>query len=88
MNLSTIAFIISDKGDELAQFLVGSSHRGVTVIDAVGAYTNEEKKMLFCALKEHETVDFKRKIEEIDPKAFTVFSESQKILGNGFYIYR
>ncbi len=88
LNLSTIAFIISDKGDELASFLVGSSHRGVTVIDAVGAYTNEDKKMLFCALKEHETIDFKRKIEEIDPQAFTVFSESQKILGNGFYIYR
>lgn len=88
LNLSTIAFIISDKGDELAGFLVGSSHRGVTVIDAVGAYTNENKKMLFCALKEHETIDFKKKIEEIDPQAFTVFSESQKILGNGFYIYR
>jgi len=88
LNLSTIAFIISDKGDELAQFLVGSSHRGVTIIDAVGAYTNENKKMLFCALKEHETVDFKKKIEDIDPQAFTVFSESQKILGNGFYIYR
>lgn len=88
LNLSTIAFIISDKGDELAKFLVGSSHRGVTIIDAVGAYTNEEKKMLFCALKEHETVDFKKKIEDIDPLAFTVFAESQKILGNGFYIYR
>lgn len=88
LNLSTIAFIISDKGEELAQFLVDTSHRGVTVIDAVGAYTNEEKKMLFCALKEHETVGFKKKIEEIDSQAFTVFSESQKILGNGFYLYR
>lgn len=88
LNLSTIAFIISDKGDELAHFLVGTSHRGVTIIDAVGAYTNENKKMLFCALKEHETVDFKKKIEDIDPQAFTVFSESQKIVGNGFYLYR
>ena len=41
-------------------------NRGVTVIDAVGAYTNEDKKMLFCALKEHETIDFKKKIEEIE----------------------
>ncbi len=42
---------------------------------------------MFCALKERETVDFKRKIEEIDPQAFTVFYESQKIVGNGFYVY-
>ncbi len=88
LNVSTIAFIISDHGDELAKFLVGTSHRGVTIIDAVGAYTGEDKKMLFCALKEHETVDFKKKIEDIDPQAFTVFSESQKIVGNGFHVYR
>lgn len=87
LNVSTIAFIITEKGDELASRLVGSSPRGVTVIDVVGAYTDTNKKMLFCALKERETVDFKRKIEEIDPQAFTVFSESQKIVGNGFYLY-
>ncbi len=88
LNVSTIAFIITDKGDELAQFMVGTSHRGVTVIDAVGAYTGENKKMLFCALKEHETVEMKQKVEEIDPQAFTVFSESQRIVGNGFHVYR
>ncbi len=87
LNVSTIAFIISEKGEELARRLVGSSPRGVTMIDVVGAYTDTDKKMLFCALKERETVDFKRKIEEIDPQAFTVFSESQKIVGNGFYVY-
>ncbi len=87
LNVSTLAFIISDKGDALARRLVGSSPRGVTVIDVVGAYTEVDKKMLFCALKERETVAFKKKIEEIDPQAFTVFSESQKIVGNGFYVY-
>ena len=66
---------------------MGTSPRGVTLIDVVGAYTDTDKKMLFCALKERETVAFKRKIEEIDPQAFTVFSESQKIIGNGFYVY-
>ncbi len=67
LNVSTIAFVICEKGDELAKMLVESSHRGVTVVDVVGAYTDTGKKMLFCALKEHETVDFKRKIEEFDP---------------------
>ncbi len=88
LNVSTMAFIISEKGEELAKLLVGSSPRGVTMIDVVGAYTETNKKMLFCALKERETVAFKKKIEEIDPNAFTVFSESQKIVGNGFYLYR
>lgn len=86
-NISRIAFVISEKGDEISKFLVSTSPRGVTIIDVVGAYTMDKKKMLFCALKESESVDFQRKILEIDKEAFIVFSESQRIKGNGFYLY-
>ena len=54
----------------------------------VGAYTDEKKKMLFCALKESESVEFHRKILEIDNEAFIVFAESQRIKGNGFRLYK
>ena len=49
--ISKIAFVITDKGDEISKNLVSTSPRGVTIIDVVGAYTFENKKMLFCALK-------------------------------------
>ncbi|MBO5099214.1 MAG: DUF2179 domain-containing protein, partial [Clostridia bacterium] len=62
--------------------------RGVTIIDAVGAYTMENRKMLVCALKANEITDFQHKILEIDPTAFIIFSESQQIVGNGFYVYK
>ena len=86
-NVSRIAFVITDKGDEVSEYLVSTSPRGVTIIDVVGAYTSDKKKMLFCALKEGESYDFQRKILEIDSTAFIVFSESQRIKGNGFYLY-
>ncbi len=88
LNVSKIAFVITDNGEEVAGCLVGTHHRGVTIIDAVGAYTGTDKKMLFCALKESETDDFQRKILEIDPNAFIVFSVSERIKGNGFYLYK
>lgn len=88
LNISRIAFVITDKGTEIASTLVSTSPRGVTLIDVKGAYTNEEKKMLFCALKEVESEVFQKKILEIDPTAFIVFSESQRIKGNGFYLYK
>ncbi len=88
LNVSRIAFVITEKGDEISKFLVSTSPRGVTIIDVVGAYTMENKKMLFCALKEGESHDFQRKILEIDSEAFIVFSESQRIKGNGFYLYK
>ena len=87
LNVSRIAFVITEKGDEISNFLVSTSPRGVTILDVVGAYTMDKKKMLFCALKEAESFDFQRKILEIDDKAFIVFSESQRIKGNGFYLY-
>ena len=88
LNISRIAFVITEKGDTISEQLVTTSPRGVTIVDVVGAYTNTPKKMLFCALKESESAEFQRKILEIDPEAFIVFSESQRIKGNGFYLYK
>ncbi len=88
LNISRLAFVITEHGEEISNHLVSSSPRGVTMIDVVGAYTNEQKKMLFCALKESESENFQRRILAIDPEAFIVFSESQRIKGNGFYLYK
>lgn len=88
LNVSKIAFVITDKGGEIADFLVSTSPRGVTLINAIGAYTHTDKQMLFCALKEGETAVFQQKILDIDPEAFIVFSVSERIKGKGFYLYK
>lgn len=88
LNVSRLAFVITDRGEEISEKLVSTSPRGVTQIDVHGTYTNTDKKMLFCALKESEAEDFQKKILAIDPEAFIVFSESQRIKGNGFYLYK
>ncbi len=88
LNVSKLAFIVTAKGDEVAKKLVSTSPRGCTVVDTVGAYTGEHNKMLVCALKDSELPAFQRKILEIDPGAFIIFSESSQIVGNGFHVYR
>ena len=88
LNVSKIAFVITDKGEEISKYLISTSPRGVTLVDVHGAYSDTDKKMLFCALKESETENFQKKILAIDPESFTVFAESQRIKGNGFYIYK
>lgn len=87
LNVSKLAFIITDKGEEISQLLVGTSPRGVTMVDVTGVYTNTPKQMLICALKEHEITQFQNKILERDEHAFIIYTESQQIVGNGFYIY-
>lgn len=88
LNISKLAFVVTDKGLEVSKLLVSTSPRGVTIIDVVGAYTMEKKTTLMCALKENEIPEFQRKILDIDSEAFIIFSESQQIVGNGFHVYR
>ena len=88
LNISKLAFVITDKGYEISKKIVTTSPRGVTLIDATGAYTMNNKKVLLCAMKESETVAFQKKILDTDKGAFVIFSESQQILGNGFKIYK
>ncbi len=88
LNISKLAFVITDKGCEIASLLVNTSPRGVTLVDVEGAYTNENKKMLICALKANEITEFQRKVDGLDSSAFVIFSESQQIVGNGFRLYK
>ena len=79
---------MTKKGDDIAQKLVSTAPRGCTIVNTIGAYTHQENKMLVCALKENELPAFQRKILDIDPTAFIIFSESSQIVGNGFHVYR
>lgn len=88
LNISKLAFVVTDRGEEVAEALVSSSPRGVTLIEAKGVYTMENRQVLMCALKESEIPQFQKRILNLDNKAFIIFSESQQIIGNGFRVYK
>lgn len=88
LNVSKLAFVITDKGDKIAKHLISASPRGVTMINSTGAYSGDSKTMLVCALKEREMPEFQKRITELDENAFIIFAESQQIVGNGFHVYR
>lgn len=87
LNISKLAFVISDKGQEISDLLISTSPRGVTLVEAKGGYTRGNRQLLICALKDSELPEFQRKILAIDEAAFIIYSESQQIVGKGFYIY-
>lgn len=83
---SRVAYIISDRWRELSQALLQS--RGLTILQGQGAYTGAEKQVLMIAFKEKEIVDLKRRVYELDPKAFLIVCDARDVLGNGFSAYR
>ncbi|MDP4132904.1 MAG: YitT family protein [Bacillota bacterium] len=88
LNISRLAFVITQNGMEISKYLVSTSPRGVTIFNVTGAYKMENKTMLMCALKESEMPEFQKKILMFDKDAFIIYSESQQIIGNGFYLYK
>lgn len=76
--------IITDKPEEISKAIITSSHRGVSIVPVVGAYTGENKNMLICVARRHEIPGIIRTAKAIDHKTFIIVSEANEILGEGF----
>jgi uncharacterized membrane-anchored protein YitT (DUF2179 family) len=77
-------FIISDKYDEIRDKLIIDLDRGGTLINAVGMYKGQEKKIIFTNVSRREVHMLRDFIEQIDPRAFITVIDANEILGNGF----
>lgn len=88
LNSSKLAFVITDKGQQISELIIKNSRRGVTILNARGAYSGARKNLLICALKNKQIPDFHRMIVETDENAFIIFTNSEKIFGLGFYVYK
>ncbi len=87
MKFSKQALIISDKSDEIAQAILYGLDRGVTAIPAIGMYSGQPKKMLFCVVSRKEIVRIRELVWEHDPRAFVIMSDVREVLGEGFIEY-
>ena len=76
--------IVSENAVELADRIMKDMGRGVTFFKGEGAYTNTEKKIIYCTITSTEIVRLKEIVEEVDPKAFFTINEAVEVLGSGF----
>lgn len=87
LNSSKLALVVTEKGEEISDAIIANSRRGVTILDAKGAYSKSDKKLLICAIKNKQMPDFRKMIRDADENAFIIFLKSEKIFGLGFYVY-
>ncbi len=77
--------IITTQPEKLRCAIVNDIKRGVTLLDAKGGYTNEEKNILLVVVnKKQQEVQLKKLIKNEDPNAFIIVSEAHEVLGEGF----
>lgn len=84
LNVSKQVTIISSKGEEIKAYIMEGLGRGVTIYDAKGAYTGEEKEVLITLMNRKEFIRLREFIREIDKRAFITVSNVHEVLGEGF----
>jgi uncharacterized membrane-anchored protein YitT (DUF2179 family) len=83
-NRRKLLFIISDKEKEISSVIMKEVHRGVTFLYGEGAYTGEEKKILYCVVSLSQVPKVKQLVKETDKKAFISIMDVSEVEGKGF----
>jgi uncharacterized membrane-anchored protein YitT (DUF2179 family) len=79
-----IMFIISEKNDDIAKEIMRDLDRGVTILDAKGAFTRRDGEVLLCAVRRYEVAQVKDIVRTIDKAAFLIVGDAGEISGEGF----
>lgn len=78
------AFVVTDKIDEVRNFIIKDLDRSGTVFVGSGLYQGAERKMIYVTLNRSDLVKLKANLRFLDPQAFVNVIESSEIMGNGF----
>jgi uncharacterized membrane-anchored protein YitT (DUF2179 family) len=80
-HIKLTAFIITKKADELKKAIHAKLYRGITMIPAKGAFSNEAREMMMIVITRYELFDLERIIKEVDPNAFTNIIQTTGVYG-------
>ncbi|SHM42933.1 YitT family protein [Gracilibacillus kekensis] len=75
------AMIVTKKADELQKAIHDTMIRGITILPVQGAYTKEDKHMLYLVITRYELYDLERIIHEVDENAFTNVIQTAGVYG-------
>ncbi|PKG25402.1 YitT family protein [Niallia nealsonii] len=81
---SKSVWIISDNSDIIGETIIARLGRGVTYLKGEGAYTGDNKKVIFCVINRLEEAKLKTIVEELDPAAFLAVANIAEVRGGRF----
>ncbi|SFL89912.1 Uncharacterized membrane-anchored protein YitT, contains DUF161 and DUF2179 domains [Paenibacillus sp. 1_12] len=84
LSYSKVAFIISDKSEEIRQQILLEIDRGLTQLQATGGYTGQDRTVLMVVVGQTEVNRLKELVQKTDPTAFVILSDTHEVLGEGF----
>ncbi len=76
--------IISNKSESIAEEIIKVVGRGVTYLHGEGAYTHQDREVLFVVVKLTQLAKIKNICQRVDPTAFVIIHDVNDVFGRGF----
>ncbi|MBC8061542.1 MAG: YitT family protein [Clostridiaceae bacterium] len=83
-NQSKVVLIITEKEEEVVKLIMKKLNRGVTCLYGEGAFTKEQKKVLYCIIPLSQLPEIKELITNVDKMAFLSILDASEVQGKGF----
>lgn len=74
-------YIVTEKEEEVKNFVLSNLNHGVTIFKAKGGHKNKDKQVLFCVIPTREYFKLKEGISAIDNHAFFVVTDAYEVYG-------
>ena len=77
-------FVMTEKWAEVNARILQEMERGVTLVEARGGYTGNERPLVLCVVPPHEVGRLNAIVQQEDERAFMFITEAHEALGEGF----
>lgn len=84
LDMARVAYIISDRHEDIARGIIDEMGRGVTLLEGVGGYSGQSRPVLMCAFRRQELHQLRQLVLRRDENAFFIVTEASQVLGEGF----
>ena len=85
LNLSKYFNVVCSNPEPICDYIVHSLGRGATICEAHGAFTGEQRYIIFTALNRQQALKLRNFIKANDPSSFILISNTSEIIGKGFH---
>ena len=76
--------IVTDDPDPICNFIMKNLHHSATLIDGVGSFTHEKRKIIMTVINRHQAIRLQLFVRATDPHSFITITSSSEIVGKGF----
>ncbi|WP_050697684.1 YitT family protein [Anaeromassilibacillus senegalensis] len=85
INMCKYFNVVCSNPEPICDFIVHKLGRSATVCNAEGAFSHEEKQIIFTVMSRYQAVMLRQYIKQVEPGAFILISNTSEIIGKGFH---